>query len=219
VGSRKGEKAALMRQMGEEGAFAPRLPSRVPEGGRRPDVRVTEELLREACERFAAGETLKSICLDAHMPERTSIYRFTLTDSRYEEMWAAAKEAHAARLMDDALDIADADVKAPDGRVDNGQVQRDRLRCEMRQMRAASLDPRTWGRKTEQTIKGDADNPLVVKEEITMEKRIELFLAFQARTERPRELSGFGKPAIEHQAKPMSDDEWDAYVKRIGGGE
>jgi hypothetical protein len=222
MGKLKGTKAAMLRQMGERGELGPRLPAKVE---RKTPVKATPELLREACDRFAAGETLTAICLDEHMPTRQSLYLFSLTDPRHEEMWATAKALHAERLMEDIIDIADGagTVKGPDGRVDSGQVQRDRLRVEVRQMRAIGLDPSRWGRKTEQTIKGDADNPLVVKEEITMEKRVELFLAFQARTERPREPSGFGRPepkAIEHQAKPsMTDEQWSDYVKRIGGGQ
>jgi hypothetical protein len=77
--------------------------------------------------------------------------------------------------MDDVLDIADTDAKGPNGLVDNGQVQRDRLRCEMRQLRAASLDPRNWGRKTEQTIVGDADRPVTVQRSISPpEVRLEI---------------------------------------------
>jgi hypothetical protein len=215
VGVRKGEKAKLAREMGERGELGPRLPAKVE---RKTPVKATPELLREACDRFAAGETLSAICLDEHMPTRQSLYLFSLTDPRHEDMWATAKAMHAAKLMDDVLDIADAEVKAPDGRVDSGQVQRDRLRCEMRQLRAASLDPSTWGRKTEQTIKGDANSPIVVQQEVSMEKRLELFLAFQERTGHAFQPSGFGKPVLEHKPTPMSEEQWAAYCKRIGSG-
>ena len=107
---------------------------------------------------------------------------------------------HAERLMEDILDIADNDAKGPDGRVDSGAVQRDRLRCDVRHLRAAALDPARWGRKTEQTIKGDAANPLVIEDAAAAEeRRIDAFMAFMARTsgpQRPRELSGFGRPEV-----------------------
>jgi hypothetical protein len=160
VGSRKGEKAALMREMRERGEFAPKLPARV---GRKPPVTPTVELLREACERFSKGETLTAICRDAHMPDRTNLYRFTLTDPQYEEQWATAKAMHAERLMEETGPIADRQVIGPDGRHDSGAVQRDKLRIEQRHMRAAALDPARWGRKTEQTIVGDADRPVTMK--------------------------------------------------------
>jgi hypothetical protein len=163
MGSRKGEKAAMMRQMGEEGAFAPKLPSRVPRVGPKPRIAATVELMREACERFSKGETLSAICLDAHMPDRTCLWRFTLTDPQYEQMWAAAKAMHAEHLMDQTGPIADREVIGPDGRHDPGAVQRDKLRIEQRHMRAAALDPQRWGKQSTQTLVGDPDRPITMK--------------------------------------------------------
>jgi hypothetical protein len=160
VGSRKGEKAALMREMAERGEFAPKLPARV---GRKPPVTPTVELLREACDRFSKGETLRSICLDDRMPDRTNLWRFTLTNPEFEEMWATAKALHAELLMEQTGPIADREVIGPDGRHDAGAVQRDRLRIEQRHMRAASLDPARWGKQSTQVIVGDADRPVVTK--------------------------------------------------------
>jgi hypothetical protein len=223
MGSRKGEKAALMREMGERGAFASKLPARV---GRKPPVLMTQELALEVIERFAAGETVSAICAsDERFASDRSFRTFISRDEAMAAEWATAKAMHAERLMEDILDIADNDAKGPDGRVDSGAVQRDRLRCDVRHLRAAALDPARWGRKTEQTIKGDAANPLVIEDTAAAEeRRIDAFMAFMARTsgpQRPRELSGFGRPeVIEHQPKPpMSEEEWAAYVKRIGSGE
>jgi hypothetical protein len=97
------------------------------------------------------------------MPDRTNLWRFTLTDPRYEEMWEHAKRLHAEALMNQTGMIADREVVGPDGRHDAGAVQRDKLRIEQRHMRAAALDPARWGRKTEQTIVGDADRPVTMK--------------------------------------------------------
>jgi hypothetical protein len=216
MGKARGTKAALMREMAERGEFAPKLPARV---GRKPPVTPTVELLREACERFSKGETLKSICLDDRMPDRTNLWRFTLTNPEFEEMWATAKALHAELLMEETGAIADREVLGPDGRHDSGAVQRDKLRIEQRHLRAASLDPQRWGRTT--TVKGDADNPIVVQQEVSMERRAELLLEFLSRAQRPKaELSGFGRPAIEHQPRPtaMTEEQWDAYVRRIASG-
>ena len=87
MGKLKGTKAAMLRQMGERGELGPRLPAKVE---RKTPVKATPELLREACDRFAAGETLTAICLDEHMPTRQSLYLFSLTDPRHEEMWATS---------------------------------------------------------------------------------------------------------------------------------
>lgn len=219
MGSRKGEKTALQREMAAAGEFGRKLPARVE---RKPPVICTPELASEIVERFAAGETVIAICAsDDRFPSDRSFRTFVSRDEALVAKWENAKRLHAEVLMEQTGEIADREVIGPDGRHDSGAVQRDRLRIEQRHMRAAALDPARWGRQSTQVIKGDADNPLVVKEEIMMEKRIELFLAFQARTERPREPSGFGRPepkAIEHQPPKMAAEEWHAYVKRIGSG-
>jgi hypothetical protein len=134
-----------MREMAAAGEFAPKLPRRTPVVGHRPRIPATVELLREACERFSKGETLSAICLDAHMPDRTCLWRFTLTDPQYEQLWGAAKAMHAEHLMDQTGPIADREVIGPDGRHDSGAVPRDKLRIEQRHMRAAALDPARWG--------------------------------------------------------------------------
>lgn len=153
----KRSKAQLMREMGAAGEFEPKLPARVEH---KAPVRATLDLLREACERFSKGETLKAICRDAHMPDPATLYRFTLTDPLHEQLWATSKALHAARLMEDIIDIADSDVKGPDGRVDSGRVQRDRLRVEVRHLRAAALDPSRYGKQSTQTIVGDPNRPV-----------------------------------------------------------
>jgi hypothetical protein len=206
MGKLKGTKAAMLRQMGDRGELRPRLPAKVE---RKTPVKATPELLREACDRFAAGETLTAICLDEHMPTRQSLYLFSLTDPRHEEMWATAKAMHAERLMEDILTIADTDMKGPNGLVDNGQVQRDRLRVEVRHLRAAALDPARWGKQSTQTLVGDPDRPLTMKTtlapvEVTLGIRALLvaneramgLLTDESRSDRERlaAITGSGKP-------------------------
>jgi hypothetical protein len=206
VGSRKGEKAALMRQMGEEGAFAPKLPAKVE---RKPPVRVTQDLALEMIERFGRGETLTALERNPQFPTRQAFHQFVIRDEALAAKWEYAKQLHAEHLMEQTGEIADREVIGPDGRHDSGAVQRDKLRIEQRHMRAAALDPARWGKRVEQTIKGDANSPVAIQD-ITQEKRVEMFLAFLERTSRPqppRELSGFGRPAIEHQPPKMNDAE------------
>jgi hypothetical protein len=161
VGKDKGTKAALMRQMGEEGAFAPKLPARV---GRKPWVLVTQELALEMIERFGRGETLSSLERDHRFPTRQAFHQFVIRDEALAAKWENAKRLHAEVLMEQTGPIADREVLAPDGRHDTGAVQRDKLRIEQRHLRAAALDPQRWGRKSETTLVGDVARPLVVRE-------------------------------------------------------
>jgi hypothetical protein len=157
VGSRKGEKAALMREMGERGEFAPKLPARV---GRKTPVPVTQEIILAMIERFEQGETLTALEREPQFPTRRGLHMFVSGDEAMAARWEHAKTLHAEHLMDQTGMIADREVIGPDGRHDSGAVQRDKLRIEQRHMRAAALDPARWGRKSEQTVVGDPNRPV-----------------------------------------------------------
>jgi hypothetical protein len=161
VGKDKGTKAATMREMGERGEFAPKLPARV---GRKPPVLVTQELALEMIERFGRGETLSALERMPRFPTRQAFHQFVVRDETLAARWENAKRLHAEVLMEQTGPIADREVLAPDGKHDTGAVQRDKLRIEQRQMRAAALDPARWGRKSETTLVGDVARPLVVRE-------------------------------------------------------
>ena len=70
MGKNRGVQAELYREMGEDGAFAPKLPRRAV---RKAPVSPMPDLMREACLRFANGETLTAVCADAHMPTRQGV--------------------------------------------------------------------------------------------------------------------------------------------------
>jgi hypothetical protein len=151
----------LMTEMAAASEFGRKLPARI---GRKSPVVCTPELASEIVERFASGETVSAICAgDDRFPSDRSFRTFICRNEALSARWQVALQMHAARLMEDVITIADNDVKGPNGLVDNGQVQRDRLRCEVRHLRAASLDPQRWGRKSEQVIVGDGARPVEVK--------------------------------------------------------
>ena len=77
MGKNRGAKAALMNQMGEEGAFAPKMPARV---GRKPPVLVTQELALEMIDRFGRGETLTALEREMRFPTRQAFHQFVVRD-------------------------------------------------------------------------------------------------------------------------------------------
>jgi hypothetical protein len=205
--SRKGEKTALMREMAAAGEFAPKLPARVE---RKPPVICTPELALEVIERFSSGETVKAICAsDDRFPTDRSFRTFIRRDEALSARWQTALRMHAEQLMEDIVTIADTDMKGPNGLVDNGQVQRDRLRVEVRHLRAAALDPARWGKQSTQTLVGDPDRPITMKTtlapvEVTLGIRALLvaneramgLLSDESRSDRERlaAITGSGKP-------------------------
>jgi hypothetical protein len=204
VGSRKGEKAKLAREMGERGAFAPKLPAKV---GRKQPVLVTQELALEMVERFGRGETLSALERDPRFPTRQSFHGFVSRDETLAARWENAKRLHAEALKDSELEIVDADLRGPDGKIDNAAVQQARLRAEVRALRAASLDPQRWGRKTEQTIVGDETRPLTVRRAISPpEVRAEIAKLLDRGDTSPE---GLAMKALVHSGKRLPPEIYD----------
>jgi hypothetical protein len=208
------------------GPIEPPRPAPVRKDPRR---RYTDEekiaIKAQIVERVAGGEFLEHICEAPDMPTSRTAYNWLHEDIQFGNEMNVAQRMLAGKLMADTIRIADDSSQDFD---ENGKpkwetIQRSTLRCKQREAIASKLDRNRWGDENVTTIKGDANSPLVVQQQVTMEKRLELFLEFQSRAGRgqpPRELSGFGRPVIEHQPKPkMSETEWTEYVQRIANGE
>ena len=177
-------------------------------------------------ERVAGGEFLEHICEAADLPTVRTAYRWLHEDIQFGNEMNVAQKMLAGKLMADTIRIADDSSQDFDenGKSKRETIQRSTLRCKQREAIASKLDRNKWGDESVTTIKGDANSPIVIEDTATaQERRLEAFMAFLNRAKRdqsPKELSGFGKPFIEHQPKPkMSDDKWAEYVQRIANGE
>jgi len=67
----------------------------------------TEWVWEHALERCTAGETLTSICRDAHMPDIERFRRWIFADPQRKARYYEAREAGAEKIEDEMLDIAD----------------------------------------------------------------------------------------------------------------
>lgn len=129
-------------------------------------TKYTEALATEICARLANGETLTSICRDAHMPARRTVLDWKANDlGGFSARYARAREEQRELWQDEMLDMAD------DGRNDwmereigRGEtivvlnkeaVDRSKLRVGTRQWLLARLSRDTYGDKIEQTHKAD----------------------------------------------------------------
>lgn len=82
-------------------------------------------------------------------------------DEKLKADLAAAKEAGVDRMADEIIDIADAPVRvAPDGRIDTGAVQKQKLQIDTRKWLMSKLSPKRYG--DSMVIAGDADNPITI---------------------------------------------------------
>ena len=138
----------------------------------------TNAIAAEICTRLAAGESLRSICRDTHMPTDTVVQEWVRGEPRdgrhpfedgredFAVHYARAKEAGLELMAEEILQIADADYTGPDGHADNALVQQARLRVDSRRWLLSKLMPKKYGDKVTQEITGDAGAPLVTRIEL-----------------------------------------------------
>jgi hypothetical protein len=125
----------------------------------------TPEIAAEICSRMANGETLRDICLDEHMPHRTTVSDWVLADEEFSRQYARARELQADFWGDECMEIADDGTndwmqkKSGDTTVtvvNHEHIQRSKVRIEQRQWMMERLNAKIYGRKQE--LKHDASD-------------------------------------------------------------
>jgi hypothetical protein len=102
---------------------------------------VADEIFR----RISEGEPLIQICgpnREAGLPDRVTVYKRIREDKDFRRAYLVAREAQAATLAEEIVQIADGRLPEP-GQEPN--VGRDWLRVSSRQWYAGVLAPRTYG--------------------------------------------------------------------------
>lgn len=129
----------------------------------------TEAIGKEICDRLATPETLLSICKDEHIPGRTTVYAWLLSDDEqykdFQSMYARAKQLQAHTLVDEIIEISDdarydwVERKGKDGKTDTvfdyEHLQRSRLRVDTRKWFAAKVLPKLYGEKPDESDSGE----------------------------------------------------------------
>jgi len=114
----------------------------------------TPELVESICERLAEGESLRSICRDEAMPDRTTVTRWLAEIGDFATKYARAHEEqaefHHAEMDRLEAAVEDGTLSAPAAGV---ILANKRWRME-------KLKPKVYGNAV--TLKGDKDNPLRV---------------------------------------------------------
>lgn len=143
----------------------------------RPSIK-TPELVDALLTRLMTGETLRSICRDADMPNRDTVFRWIRDDKDFSGQYMQAREIGLDSMFDEALEIADdgsqdtlVDEEGRE-RLNSEWVQRSRLRIDTRKWYLARAMPKKYGEKVEQTLVGDPDRPVhsnVTERKVTYE--------------------------------------------------
>jgi hypothetical protein len=117
----------------------------------RAGMRYSRQLAMAICDALAEGRSLLSICSDAGMPGRTTVYDWLVSHAEFRELYDRAREWQAMSLLDEALDIADdarndwmrRHAEKEGGWVANGEnIRRSVLRVDTRKWAVAKLSPK-----------------------------------------------------------------------------
>jgi hypothetical protein len=114
----------------------------------------TDPLAAEICRRLSTGEPLAAICREAHMPHPNSVREWMKARPEFSHAITEAREAGFDALAAECLTIADdtsGDVIDSDygPRVDNGVIQRAKLKIETRLKLLSKWYPQKYGDKIE----------------------------------------------------------------------
>lgn len=107
----------------------------------------SDELAATICERLMDGESLRRICLDETMPNRSTVIRWMEASPDFATKCARARELQAD-LMDDMI-LDEAEACTPEN------AQAARVRIAAYQWRAAKLAPKKYGDKLDLNHSGE----------------------------------------------------------------
>ncbi len=153
----------------------------------------TPELAAEICERLAAGESLRAICRDDHMPDERSVRRWALDNvDGFAPQYARARDTGLDAVADELLEIADDgrndwveknDPENP-GYVFNGEhSSRSKLRVDTRKWYLSKLAPKKYGDKTSMELTGADGGPVQITDTERAAKIAAILANAQARKE------------------------------------
>lgn len=133
----------------------------------------TSETAHLICSRLAEGESLRSICREDDMPDKSTVLRWLDAHPAFRDQYARAREVQADTLADEILEIAD-DARNDwmqrnhgeddPGWVANGEnIQRSRLRVDSRKWLASKLQPKKYGERLSTELTGANGGPIQVQ--------------------------------------------------------
>lgn len=122
------------------------------------------------CIRLGLGESLREICRDEDMPDKSTVMRWLAAHAEFRDQYAGAREAQADYYAEEIIEISDDGSndwmkrQRTDGsteEVENKEVlARSRLRVDTRKWLMARMAPKKYGDKVTQEHVGDPEKPI-----------------------------------------------------------
>lgn len=149
----------------------------------------TEELAETICIRLAEGDSLRTICRDEDMPDKSTVLRWVARHDRFRDQYAKAKLEGAEALAEEMFDIADDSsndwMERLDGegqsvgwQLNGDHVRRSQLRIDVRKWYLSKIMPKKYGDKQQLEHSGKVDLNNVSDDEL--ERRIAALQAAKA---------------------------------------
>jgi hypothetical protein len=123
-----------------------------------------EATCAEICNRLCAGESLRTICRDDHMPVCSTVFVWLSKHPVFAEQYARARDVQADAIFEEILDIADdasndwmerREKENPGWQANGEHIQRSRLRVDARKWMAGKLAPKKYGDKIQVAGEGE----------------------------------------------------------------
>lgn len=139
-----------------------------PRGRPSPYADRRSEIMGSVCEQIAKGVTMADICRQAGMPDRQTIYEWSVADADFALRIARARDEGADVIAEQSLAIVDAPPeRGPDGKIDAGSVAHAKLRAEHRLKLLAKWNPKKYGDKIQAEHTGANGGAIQVASTVT----------------------------------------------------
>jgi hypothetical protein len=112
----------------------------------------SEAIVAVICDRLVAGESLKRICDDAAMPNRSTVFDWLRDRPEFANRYARAREAQADNFVDEIVSIADTET--------DPQIARNRI--DARKWVAGKMRPKIYGDRAVHEHGGVGGGPILV---------------------------------------------------------
>jgi hypothetical protein len=127
----------------------------------------TDEIGETICDRIVDGESLRTICADAGMPDEATVLGWVSSHREFRDQYEIARDLAVEALLDETIDIIDdpggylVERVQANGKVvvvwDRKQLPRCRLRTEVRMWVVDQLPPLKWEERLERIAQQDRD--------------------------------------------------------------
>lgn len=137
---------------------------------RRPPTKYTLKLAEKVCAEIMNGRSLRSICTDAGMPNKSTVMRWMAGNEDFVKLYTAAKAIQAEGFADELIAIADTPQLGKKTVRKNGKVETTtgdmiehrKLQVSSRQWIIERILSKKYGTKIQQEITGRDGGPVVI---------------------------------------------------------